>query len=145
MRRRFVPLLSLAAALLGTNFASAAHADISARSAILKGSNEVPNAGDPAAIGVATVTLDSATGQVCVRIRVANMAPATAAHIHVGDAGVAGPVVIGLPTPTNGSSSGCITASSTALVQSIINNPGHFYVNVHNAAYPGGAARGQLQ
>ncbi len=35
--------------------------------------------------------------------------------------------------------------ASTQLVQQILAHPGRYYVNVHNAAYPGGAARGQLK
>lgn len=111
--------------------------------ATLKGSNEVP-AGDPNGSGSASITLDAASGQVCWTINVANIAPATASHIHQGGAGTAGQVLIGLDTNGfTGSTTGCVTAD-TAKVASVLANPGGFYVNVHTADYPGGAVRGQL-
>ena len=67
-----------------------------------------------------------------------------AAHIHSGDAGASGPVVIPLATPgADGTSSGCAT-TTRSLVASILKDPGSFYVNVHTAEFPAGAIRGQL-
>jgi hypothetical protein len=144
MRRRLVPLLAFTAAIVGTVFVGPAHAATSAISVVMTGSQEAPNPGDPDGVGSAFITLNSDTGQVCVRFHVHNVAtPITAAHIHRGQPGVAGPVVVPLPAPTSGFSSGCVAASPT-LVQAIISNPSAYYVNVHNAPYPGGAVRGQL-
>jgi hypothetical protein len=143
MRRRLIPLLAFTAATLGTVFVAPAHAATDTISVVMSGSQEAPNPGDPNAIGSALITLDSGSGQVCVRFHVRNVDPLTAAHIHVGNPGVAGPVVIPLPVPVNGFVSGCTTASTT-LVQRIIDNPQKYYVNVHNPAYPGGAMRAQL-
>ncbi|MEO7960611.1 MAG: CHRD domain-containing protein, partial [Ginsengibacter sp.] len=70
--------------------------------------------------------------------------PAAAAHIHRAPAGVAGPVIIALTAPTSGTSSGTITGIDPDLLKAIIQHPEEYYVNVHNAMYPGGAARGQL-
>jgi hypothetical protein len=81
--------------------------------------------------------------EVCFELTVSGIAPATAAHIHAGPAGVAGPVVVGLTPPTSGTSSGCVSADST-LIKAIIQNPEQYYVNVHNAEFPAGAVRGQL-
>jgi CHRD domain-containing protein len=143
MRRRLIPLLAFTAATLGTVFVGPAHAETTTISTVMTGAQEAPLHGDPDAIGSALITLNSDTGQVCVRFHIQRVDPLTAAHIHVGPRGVAGPVVIPLPAPADGSGTGCVTAS-TALVQRIIDNPAAYYVNVHNAPYPGGAARGQL-
>jgi hypothetical protein len=39
---------------------------------------------------------------------------------------------------------GCVTADKD-LIKDIRQNPENYYVNVHNAAFPGGAVRGQLE
>jgi hypothetical protein len=112
------------------------------RSTSLSGAEEVPPA-DPDGTGFALITLNVGQATVCWELTVSNIAPATAAHIHKAPAGVNGPVVVPLIPPTSGSSSGCTTADP-ALIQDIIDNPEQYYVNVHNAEFPGGAVRGQL-
>jgi hypothetical protein len=52
-------------------------------------------------------------------------------------------VIIPLNAPNNGTSSGC-AAVSRELALEIIRDPADYYVNVHNAEFPGGALRGQL-
>jgi len=143
MRRRIVPLLAFATAALGTTFALPAHATVNAFSTVMTGANERPALGDPSAVGSAIVTIDSSTNSVCVRWHLRYAGTITAAHIHAAPAGVAGPVVVPLPTPVGDSSSGCTTASA-ALVQNILTTPSNYYVNVHSAAFPGGVMRGQL-
>jgi CHRD domain len=109
----------------------------------LTGEAETP-AGDPVATGTATVRLRAGEGQVCYALDAKNLPPAAASHIHRGDAGAAGPVVIPLRTPNaSGASSGCAAVART-LVGSILGDPGSFYVNVHTSEFPGGAIRGQL-
>ena len=109
----------------------------------LTGAQEVPPA-DPDGSGTATITLNHGQGQVCWELTASNIAPATAAHIHVAPVGVNGPVVVPLSPPTSGSSSGCVDGVNQDLIKAIIQNPDAYYVNVHNAEYPGGAIRGQL-
>jgi hypothetical protein len=109
----------------------------------LTGAAEVPGPADPDGSGTSTITLNHGQGEVCWELTVSGIAPATAAHIHVGSASVAGPVVVPLSPPTSGSSSGCIGADRD-LIKAIIQNPGEYYVNVHNAEFPAGALRGQL-
>jgi hypothetical protein len=108
----------------------------------LSGANEVPPA-DPDGSGTARVWVNPGLDEVCYELEVADIAPATAAHIHVAPAGVNGPVVVPLAAPTSGSSSGCADVPRE-LAQALVMDPENYYVNVHNAEYPGGAIRGQL-
>lgn len=109
----------------------------------LSGAEEAPGPGDPDGTGFAGITVNPGLGQVCFWLEVSGIDAATASHIHVGDAGSPGPVVRGLVAPTSGASSGCVEVTRE-LAKAIIQDPSHYYVNVHNAAYPGGAVRGQL-
>ena len=136
-----VVTLALAVALLG--FAWDAVAGGRPLATTLTGAEEVPGPGDPDGSGEAFVTLNPGQQQVCFQLSVSGIAPATAAHIHVGPVGVAGPVVVGLAPPTAGFSSGCVSADR-ALINDILRNPEEYYVNVHNAEFPAGALRGQL-
>ncbi len=103
---------------------------------------EVPSIGDPDAIGFAVVAAIPEAGLVCYGVVVFGIAPATAAHIHEAPRGVAGPVVVHLDAPSGGASSGCVADAEEAA--DIAADPGDYYVNVHNAEFPGGALRGQL-
>jgi CHRD domain len=109
----------------------------------LNGEEEVPGPGDPNGTGTATLTLDRQAGQICYQITVDKIRTAVAAHIHEGPAGVAGPVVVGLDPPSDGSSEGCVVVKR-ALINDISRNPSNYYVNVHNEPFPAGAVRGQL-
>jgi hypothetical protein len=111
----------------------------------LTGAAEVPGPGDPDGSGVATITLNQGLGEVCFSISVSGITlPAIGAHIHVGSAAVAGPVVVPLTSPdASGSSSGCVSADPD-LIKAIRQNPEDYYVNVHSTEYPAGAVRGQL-
>jgi hypothetical protein len=111
----------------------------------LLGGNELPVLGDPDAYGVATIVLTSPV-QICYSIVLQNAAAPAAAHIHNGAGGVAGGIALALavpaaPLPTR--TANCIAAPA-ALITGIRSDPSSFYVNVHNAAFAGGAARGQL-
>jgi hypothetical protein len=104
---------------------------------------EEPNGGDTDGSGEAVFFFNPGLSQVCFQLTVRDIAPATAAHIHLAPAGVNGSVVIGLVPPTDGFSSGCVTADRD-LLKAILQDPAAYYVNVHNADFPGGAVRGQL-
>ena len=109
----------------------------------LVGQQEVPGPGDPDGTGTAKVTADATLNQVCYELTVQNITRPTAAHIHRGARGVAGPPVIKLDAPTNGASNGCIKVEKS-VAAAIIADPSQYYVNVHTADYPNGAIRGQL-
>jgi CHRD domain len=91
---------------------------------------------------------DEATGTVEWRL-VANNLPGTtsAAHIHRGQPGVAGPVVQPLVFPA-GNENGVIgtgTFTNPALLAAIRADPTNYYVNVHTTPNcPGGVIRGQF-
>ena len=109
----------------------------------LTGEQEVPVLGDLDGIGSATVTVNPGQGLVCYELSVSGIETATAAHIHEAPVDVAGPVVEDLLPPTDGSSSDCVEVDR-AEAKDILKNPADYYVNVHNAEFPGGALRGQL-
>jgi hypothetical protein len=109
----------------------------------LSGSEEVPGPGDPDGRGLARISIDTESGEICYKIRVRRIDPAMAAHIHEAARGEAGPVVQGLEAPTDGSSSGCVI--NDTLADELAANPSDYYINVHNTPYPAGAVRGQLR
>ena len=117
----------------------------------LIGANETPVLGDPDGSGAAAITFDLAAGTptVCWDFSFSGIAtPIAAAHIHPGVAGVANPPIITFTPATFGANSatGCsnLTAPEILAAPDIVANPANYYVNIHNAAFPGGAARGQL-
>lgn len=112
--------------------------------ATLTGAAEVPGPGDPDGSGTALITLNPGQQEVCFELSVSDIAPATAAHIHVAPAGTAGPVVVPLAAPTDGTSKGCVQDVDRDLIRAILHDPEQYYVNVHNAEFPPGAVRGQL-
>jgi hypothetical protein len=112
--------------------------------ASLSGPAEVPTPGDPDGTGTAQVRIDAAKGEVCYELTVENIQAASAAHIHAGAAGVAGGVAVPLDAPAQGSAKNCATVEPK-VAQDIVENAANYYVNVHNAEFPQGAVRGQLQ
>ena len=111
----------------------------------LSGAEEVPGPGDDDGFGFANLYVDPDVGEICVFLEVLDIAQATAAHIHAGAAGVAGDVVVTLPTPgSEGYVDGCVDGLDGPTLQAILDDPAGYYVNVHNADFPAGAVRGQL-
>ncbi len=108
-------------------------------------------AGDPNGRGeVYVFGVDGDPTTLCYVLTVDKIATATAAHIHEGPAGSNGPVVVNLAAPGDGNAADCLTEGEAGkfvgdqTVAEILANPEDYYVNVHNAEYPGGAIRGQL-
>src|SRR6478752_4827173 len=123
----------------------------------LSGKNEVPPK-DTKATGTATFNVIG-TDSITYTVHVKDMQMVTAAHIHQGNAGENGPVLVTLynnPTPsamTNGElAKGTITATNlegplagkqiTDLISMI--KSGGTYANVHTTANPMGEIRGQI-
>jgi CHRD domain-containing protein len=111
----------------------------------LTGTQEAPGPGDPDGTGNAEIRVAPAQGQVCWTLNARGVDPATAAHIHRGPAGIAGPPVLTLTTPdAAGRSEGC--AAVEPMLARQLSVMGHeFYVNVHTGPHPAGAIRGQLR
>jgi hypothetical protein len=141
MRKLVLSTFVMALALL--TFAHLAAAQEMKVTAKLTGAAEVPGPGDSDGSGTVQVTINPAKNEVCYEMTVAKIDEATAAHIHEGAVGKDGPVKVALDAPKTGSAKGCKTADA-AVVKAIMGNPTDFYVNVHNAAFPKGAVRGQL-
>jgi hypothetical protein len=111
--------------------------------AALTGAAEKPGPGDADGKGTFSARVNPGQGQVCYELSVSGIDRATAAHIHAGGADVAGPVVVPLEAPADGASEACATVERD-LAQMLLQAPEDYYVNVHNAAFPAGAIRGQL-
>jgi hypothetical protein len=111
------------------------------------------------AVGTATVSVDATNEEIAVTLALFNFATGTSAgHIHVGPRGVAGPVVINFPIPTQRTGDLSLTfrlgAASfqaapgigintmTDAIQAIVG--GGAYVNIHTSAFGAGEIRGQL-
>jgi hypothetical protein len=110
----------------------------------MTGMQEVPT-GDPDGNGTVEIRVTPATGSLCWNLYARAIGPATAAHIHRGPAGAAGPPVLALTTPdANGRSQGCASVDQQ-LARQMVLAAQDFYVNVHTEAHPQGAIRGQLR
>jgi CHRD domain len=149
-------LLSLAAGVAASN-SNRLRAD-------LRGTNEVPVA-DLDGRGKASVRIDVEDGEVCFEVSFDRGGTANRGHIHRGVAGVNGGIVVAFfdledtldEDPTDRQDprldvlerrnrlSGCVDGLNPELLREIKGNPSAFYVNLHNARFPGGFVRGQLR
>jgi hypothetical protein len=130
------PMLIIAGIAMPLTAATAATVKLTAT---LTGANEVP-AADPHGTGTFNVEIDPDKGDFCYTITSTKIATPTMAHVHSGAAGTNGPPVVTLDPK---GSDECIAVEPNAL-KPIIATPEAYYVNIHNAEYPGGAIRGQL-
>jgi hypothetical protein len=101
-----------------------------------------------------TVTLSVSGNELHYMVTVGGLSgPATAAHIHVGAPGVAGPPVLTLTVKHM--ADGMISDDSVDLTKEVSKGVsgdslrslmavGNAYVNVHTEKYPGGEIRGQV-
>ncbi len=106
----------------------------------LDGGQEVPPSSSTAT-GTATLTLIGTTLIYDITHDVANP---VAAHIHVGAAGVSGPVLVTLATGGASSPiSGQVDLPPADAAQ-LAADPAGFYVNIHSTDFPDGEIRGQV-
>lgn len=140
--------------ILGTSFAALALAASPAvattitYSLSMTGAQEVPTAADPDGTGLGTITINDSIGLISWSLTYANIVAPTAMHIHGPSApvGVAAGVFVGLGVVTSGGPGTLINSVTTSAANALAINTtaANFYVNIHNATYPGGAIRGQL-
>ena len=128
----------------------------------LNGAAEEPDA-DLDGKGRAKVRLDLEAGEVCFDVQFNDTGTPNRGHIHAGPANVNGPILVtffelrippavpGAPAsdPRNdalemGRLEGCV-AADPALLADMAAHPADYYVNLHNARFPGGAVRCQLE
>ena len=126
-------------------------ATLDGRSEVATGATNNKIVGDPNGRGEAYVFgIDGDPTTLCYVLTVDKIGTAVAAHIHEGAAGTNGPVVVNLAAPADGNAADCLTEGEAGkfvgdqTVAEILADPSGYYVNVHNAEYPGGAVRGQL-
>lgn len=96
--------------------------------------------GDADGTGKFSAEIDADTGDFCYTLTGAGIDKPTMAHVHSGAAGADGPPVVTIDVVTDE----CI-AVEPAVLKPIVDNPAGFYVNIHTAAFPKGAVRGQLE
>ena len=144
MRHRLLIAAPILAAGLVAGCAMMSDAVGEKYSMTLSGGREVPGPGDRRGSGIADIIVDSHAPQICFTLEVDKIAPATAAHIHRGRVGEAGPPVVTLVPPADGESHRCLRVAR-ALAKAINADPAGFYINIHNAEFPNGARRGQLE
>jgi hypothetical protein len=139
MKRTILMAAAVAVSLLTT----AAQATVFNFTASLNGANEVPPNGSPGT-GAGSFTFDDTTNILTVAASFSGLTSnANNAHIHIGPAGVAGPVVFFTPfTPsTSGTVNGSGALNATQITALFT---GGLYLNIHSVNFPGGEIRGQL-
>jgi len=114
-------------------------------------------------VGQATFTLSEDGTTMSYRVITSPMVGVTQSHIHIGNVGVNGPIVVFLfGFISSGVNTQGILAQGTFTSSNLIARPaigfgatmpelvtalrgGHAYVNVHTLAHPGGEIRGQIE
>lgn len=136
MRRILIMVAAVAMLVVMAVPASAAGPDFVVE---LTGAEVVPaGSGDPQAFGIARLDFSRADLEACVVFDGFRIRGLTGGHIHEGDAGTNGPIVIDFPGPES-----CVDVEREVL-REILRNPAGFYLDVHTVEYPNGAIRGQL-
>ena len=118
----------------------------------MNGAQETP-ANNGKATGHAELTLDGTKLKYAVEVKDLS-GPPTAAHIHVGPSGVAGPPVytfqLKSKSATGSIAEGTIDLTKDASagvsgdsLKTLLNN-GNAYINVHSGNFPNGEVRGQV-
>lgn len=110
--------------------------------------------GDADGSGIAVLRFDPDAGRVCYTIVARDIGAPQEPAPGIGSAHIHGPlpaggIAIDLDTVfrTTGTdtyvSNGCVAAGRAA-IDAVLVNPERYYINVHNAQFPGGAVQGNL-
>jgi hypothetical protein len=129
------------AALVGVG---AAQAQITTFPLEFNGAQE--GVGDPDGTGSGTITFDQTLNKISWNFVYANIATPSLMHIHTGQDGVNGGILVGLGVTTSGGPGTLISSvnTSAANINAVLANPVGFYVNIHNGPFPNGAIRAQI-
>ena len=132
--------------------------------ATMNGANERPNPVTTPGVGTANFTLSADGNTLTWSVSMTGTNNVTAAHIHVGGAQIAGPIILGLfagPTANNPTITGAVTRAAFASPLGVtfdgliaLMRSGDTYTNVHTdngvaptntgpGDFPGGEIRGQ--
>jgi hypothetical protein len=156
-RRVLLAGIAVVVGATGVGGIAVAHGGRDRLHAELRGRNEVVAEGAPLdrdARGSAEIRVRG-TSEICFRITFDRTGTPNRGHIHVGPSGANGAIVVplfelvGLPADERndvlerGWIADCV-AADPAVVEAIEAGPGGYYVNIHNARFPAGSARGQL-
>ena len=141
-------LIAVTAVALAALMGTPAQATLITFQAILTGSQETPpNAS--LAVGLGSVLLNDVADTITVDLFWDGLsAGATAAHIHTGAPGVAGPVTFPLALgPALGKTTAFMPEQMFSITpaQIVTLEAGDMYMNVHDSVFPGGEIRGQLE
>lgn len=134
---RGVPLLVGVLALVPY----AAQAEISELEVEMSGA-EVPGGGDPDGSATFKAEFDTEYGDLCYTVTVSRVTGAQGVHIHEAAAGETGKSIIDLQI--TGRDGDLCRANQPELLTAILDKPWDYYIDVHSAANPDGAVRGQL-
>lgn len=112
----------------------------------MNGANEAPGPGDADGCGSGWIAFQEGLNRVSWNFTYTNINPPTAMHVHTGNAGVPGPILVDMGVVTTGGPGTLINSTTTsgANMAAILANPAGYYVNIHNADFPPGAIRAQL-
>ena len=145
--KRLAVLFSAMAALALAAYAAAGVLETYKVSATLKAGSETPKpvgtkAGATGAFS-GSYKENAKGGVLTWKLTFSNLTgPATAAHIHKGKAGVAGPVIVPLCGPCKSGQTGTVKISKAVIAALEGHNT---YVNVHTAKNQGGEIRGAVK
>jgi hypothetical protein len=155
MRRRFlIAALMLLAACTVASPAAGAVLDTTGGRLFVVTLGPAGGPANPEASGTALVTINPGQEEVCYDIVVSNIDEPVEPAPGLGSAHIHGPlpstgIAVDLEAsfaeigPSTFEATGCVTADRETLI-AILTNPELFYINIHTALEPGGAAQGFL-